>query len=90
MEPTVINIQPIEVQKFGQEKKIASQLVITSLNVRLVDNGADFTFHLLDANGSVVYNDGRGEFTNAELEAWKTSDWQIVDCIIAKLGLKKA
>lgn len=89
MEPTIINIQPTQVSKFGQETKTATQLVITSLNVKLIDNGADFTFHMLDANGDVVYNDGHGEFTNAEITAWKTSDWQIVDCIVTKLGLVK-
>lgn len=87
---TVVKIQPIEVSKFGQEKKFATQLVITSLSVKLIDSGAEFTFHMLDDNNNVVYNDGHGEFTNAELETWKDSDLQIIDCIVSKLGLIKA
>lgn len=84
-----INIQPTEVSRFGQEIKTANKLIVTSANVRMIDNGLDFTFHMTDADGNVVYNDGRGSLTNEELATWTTTDTQLVDCILAILQLVK-
>lgn len=85
-----INIKPIEVSKLGTSKKVACQLVITNVNVNLVDDGVSGTFHLVNELGECVYNDGRFELDNDEILNWTITDEQLLDDILLKLELERA
>lgn len=86
---TIKDIERVKVLTFPQDV-FARKIMIGDVQIKLVDNGATAHYWLLDNDNKIIFDGGVIELTNTELSNWTTSDEQLVDAVITKLGLTKA
>lgn len=82
-----INIQPVELVKFP-EQKFATKIHIYNVQVNLVDRGVSFEYSLMDEQGDQLFI-SRNTLNNEEVSNWTTTDEQLIDAVLIKLGLSK-
>lgn len=84
-----IDIQPVKVLKFPQEK-YAHSILIEKVEVKLTDQGVLVVYHLLDENNSLLYQNGLIELANEEVSNWTNTDEELIEAVLNKLNLTKA
>jgi len=85
---TAIKIEPKLVSVYPTEKT-AEFLYINEISLLLVDEGVTVIYQLTNLDGVAITPQERVTLSNAELSNWTTSDTQLVDALITKLGLVK-
>ncbi len=84
-----IDIQPVKVLEFPQEK-YAHSILIEKVEVKLTDQGVLVVYHLLDKNNSLLYQNGLIELANEEVSNWTNTDEELIEAVLNKLNLTKA
>jgi len=84
-----IDIQPVKVLEFPQEK-YAHSILIEKVEVKLTDQGVLVVYHLLDENNSLLYQNGLIELANEEVSNWTNTDEELIEAVLNKLNLTKA